>query len=153
MAVLWLYHHPCPLYFHYFSGKILLQTGFSKLIRANQWGLYRYCGAVFQHFLFGFRYTCSGVCASLSDGNHSENFYCPDADFIIYLKLIYQQKFKEKRMTLFSFFIYFIIKKTSLNILDKIKTHLIIRCVFIFLSSKFNYSADSSFAAFSEDFF
>lgn len=41
-------------------------------------------------------------------------------------------------MTLFSFFIYFIIKKTSLNILDKIKTHLIIRCVFIiFLSSKF----------------
>ena len=58
----------------------------------------------------------------------------------------------EKRITLFSFFIYFIIKKTSLNILDK-KTHLIIRCVFIFLSSKFNYSADSSFAAFSEDFF
>ena len=27
----------------------------------------------------------------------------------------------EKRITLFSFFIYFIIKKTSLNILDKIK--------------------------------
>ena len=45
----------------------------------------------------------------------------------------------EKSVILFSFFIYFIIKKTSLNILDMIKnkTHLIIRCVFIFLSSKF----------------
>ena len=115
MAVLWLYHYPCPLYFHYFSGKILLQTGFLKLIRANQWSLYRHCGAVFQHFLFGFRYSCSGVCASLSDGNHSENFHCPDADFIIYLKLIYQQKFKEKRAILFSFFIYLIIKKHLLN--------------------------------------
>ena len=59
-------------------------------------------------------------------------------------------------MILFSFFIYFIIKKTPLNILDKIKnkTHLIhVGAFFIFLSSKFNYSADSSFAAFSEDFF
>ncbi len=40
-------------------------------------------------------------------------------------------------MTLFSFFIYFIIKKHLLKKLGKIKTHLIIRCVFIFLSSKF----------------
>ena len=60
-------------------------------------------------------------------------------------------------MALFSFFIYLIIKKHLLNIIrfryniksvpNKLGT------LFIFLSSKFNYSADSSFAAFSEDFF
>ena len=127
MAVLWLYHYACPLYFHYFSGKILLQAGFSKLIGANQWGLYRHCGAVFQYFLFGFRHTCSGVCTGLSDGNHSENFHCPDADFIIYLKHLYINKNLRKREALFSFFIYLIIKKHLLNIirLDKTKTHLI----------------------------
>ena len=97
MAILWLYHHPCSLYFHYFSGKVLLQTGFFKLIGANQWGLYRHCGAVFQYFLFGFRYSCSGVCTSLSDGNHSEDFHSPDADFIIYLiKLIYFKNLRKR---------------------------------------------------------
>ena len=126
MAVLWLYHYACPLYFHYFSGKILLQAGLPKLIRTNQWSLHRYCCAIFQYFLFGFRYSCSGVCTSLSDGNYSKDFHCPNADFIIYLKtLIYQQKFKEKRMTLFSFFIYFIIKKHLLKKLGKTKKHLI----------------------------
>ena len=118
MAVLRLYHYPCSLHFHYSSRKILLQTGFSQFIRANQWGLHRYCCAVFQYFLFGFRYSCSGVCASLSDGNHSKDFHCSDADFIIYLKLIINKNLRK----IVSFSFPFLFQKTSLNtFLDKTK--------------------------------
>ena len=122
MAVLWLYHYPCSLYFHYSSRKILLQTGFSKLIRANQWGLYRYCCAVFQYFLFRFRYSCSGVCASLPDGNYSKDFHCSDADFIIYLKhLCINKNLRKREYHSLFLFLFIIKKKTFLNILDKIK--------------------------------
>ena len=107
MAVLWLYHYPCSLYFHYSSRKILLQTGFSQFIRAHQWSLHRHCCAVFQHFLFGFRYSCSGVCASLSDGNHSEDFHCPDADFIIHLIKTYIYIKNLRKREAFSFLFYF----------------------------------------------
>ena len=116
MAVLWLYHYACSLYFHYFSRKILLQIGFPKLIGTNQWSLYRYCCAVFQYFLFRFRYTCSGVCASLSDGDHTKDFHCPDADFIIYLKLIINKNLRKRVSFSFPLF-YFIIKKHLLNII------------------------------------
>ena len=122
MAVLWLYHHPCPLYFHYSIRKILLQTGFSQFIRAHQWSLHSHCCAVFQYFLFGFRYSCSGVCAGLSDGNHSENFHCPDADFIIYLKHLYINKNLRKREP-FSFpFLFILLLKNIYKALGYEKT-------------------------------